>query len=93
MIFLRGSGSGGVSALCGGDSLEIALAAVGYGVLRISSNVSSLMGGGYRAESSSCDVPSTSLCLGGRMPSARFVLVGVVVTRRISSLADAVGAL
>ena len=93
MIFLRGSGSGGVSALCGGDSPEIALAAVGYGVLRISSNVSSSMGGGYWAESSSCDVPSMSLYLGGRMPSTRFVRVGVAVMPRISSLADAVGVL
>ena len=86
-------GSGGTSALCGGDSPGIALAAVGYGVFRISSNVSSSMGGGYWAESSSCDVPSTSLCLGGRMPSTRFVLAGVAVMRRMLSLADAVGVL
>ena len=92
MTSLRGLGSGGASALCGGDSPETALAAVGYGVLRISSSVSSLMGGGYWAESSSssCDMPSTSLRLGGRMPSTRFVLVGVAVMRRMSSLADAV---
>ena len=88
---LKGWDSGGASALCGGDSPEFALAAVGYGVLRISSNVSSLMGGGYWAESSSCDVLSMSLYLGGRMPSIRFVCVGVAVMRRISLLADAVG--
>ena len=62
-----------------------------YGVLRISSNVSSLMGGGYWAESSSCDVLSMSLDLGGRMPSIRFVGAGAAVMRRTLSLVDMVG--
>lgn len=51
---LRGWDPGRVSALSNGDPPEFVLAAVGYGVLRISSSVSSLMGGGYWAESSSC---------------------------------------
>ena len=44
---IKGRGPGRVSGLDGGDRLRFALAAVGYRVLRISSNVSSLMGGGY----------------------------------------------
>ena len=89
---LRGWDPGWASALSNGDPPELVLAAVGYGVLRISSSVSSLMGGGYWAESSSCDVLSMSLYLGGRMPSMRFVGAGAAVMRRISLLVDVVGA-
>ena len=44
---VRGRGPDRVSGLDDGDRLRFALAAVGYRVLRLSSNVSSLMGGGY----------------------------------------------
>ena len=81
----------GASGLDDGDRLRFALVVVGYRVLRISSNVSSLMGGGYWAVSSSCDVLSMSLCLGGRMPSIRFVGAGATVMRRISSFVAIVG--
>ena len=90
---LRGWDPGWTSALCDRDLRRFVPAAVGYGVLRISSNVSSLMGGGYWAESSSCDVFNMSLDLGGRIPSTRFVGAGAAVMRRISSLVDAVGVL
>ena len=88
---LRGWDPGWASALGDRDPPEFVPAAVGYGVLRISSSVSSLMGGGYWAESSSCDVFIMSLDLGGRMPSIRFVGAGAVVMRRISLLVDVVG--
>ena len=88
---LRGWDLGWTSALCDRDPRGFVPAAVGYGVLRISSSVSSLMGGGYWAESSSCDVFNMSLDLGGRMPSIRFVGAGAAIMRRISLLVDAVG--
>ena len=75
---LRGWGPGGFSGLDDGDRLGFVLAAMGYGVLRISSSVSSLMGGGYWAESSSYDVFKMSLCLGGCMPGVGFVGTGGV---------------
>ena len=88
---LKGWGPGGVSGLDDGDGLGFVLAAMGCGVLHISSSVSSLMGGGYWAESSSYDVLKMSLCLGGCMPGARFVGTGVTVMRRISSFVGTVG--
>ena len=83
---LKGWGPDRVSGLDDGDRLGFVLAAMGYGVLRISSSVSSLMGGGYWAESSSYDVLDMSLVFpGGCMPGVRFVGVGAAVMRRISS--------
>ena len=89
---IKGRGPDRVSGLDGGDHLRFSLAAVGYRVLRISSNVSPLMGRGYRAESSSYDGFIMSLVFpGGCMPGVRFVGAGATVMRRISSFVDTVG--
>ena len=50
---VKGRGPDRASGLDDGDRLRFSLVVVGYCVLRISSNVSSLMGGGYYASCSS----------------------------------------
>ena len=80
----------GVSGLDDRDRWRFALAAVGYRVVRISSNVSSLMGGGYWAVSSSCGSSVSLVLLGGCIPGARCVGVGATVIRRIPSSAGVV---
>ena len=75
----------------GGDSSRSVLGAVGYGVFHISSLVSPLIGGGYWAVFSSCDMSSVSRGLGGRMSRMWSGDSSSVVTRHISFFAGVDG--
>ena len=83
---VKGRGPDRASGLDDGDRLRFALVVVGYCVLRISSNVSSLMGGGYWASCSSFSESCISLTEGSWTPGVRYVGagVGVAVARRIN---------
>ena len=87
---VKGRGPDRASGLDDWDRLRFSLVVVGYCVLRISSNVSSLMGGGYWAVSSSCGCSVSLALLGGCIPGARCVGVGATVIRRIPSSAGVV---